>query len=494
MRGTESVVNISPNWFYQRFVNVVMQRCHPRCRKIGEGPEGCTHPWYRKEVEGSEMVAKGSTNRTVLGFTFMAPLLFPFVYGAALLWLPFQVIKLSHILPVLRTWMISAMYLLCACFPLYLLWRGHFDKEEFKLPKAVDVHISMFSSGIVTVACFLAGFRMTHAIQATACDCACQTHLQSLEKDPQYGKALSKVVEVLSDRADPWSNYPFFHRTSFNRTGSLSWTAWITLVIISVAFGFAPHVETAISHHERLFPTTDVEMWVLLFNINLGPTYAIFMYLSKFHKASMDYRRVVKSVRIFIYLGANDTDKHQGVLKTDYKETMIKCDSERKPLINADVQAFEKGTERRDEMRKLGLNMSTTTGKKNELDILKVTRVAINFSIPRGIIFYRRLRAWLITDMHNERAHINMYVNMSLLGAFLSSILLIGAVVYTNRDVKTVWEINFFNTLVRSVVPPLIVMSVYILWSAHYFADANKYLFDYYKCILLGWKTISMTR
>jgi len=67
-------------------------------------------------------------------------------------------------------------------------------------------------------------------------------------------------------------------------------------------------------------------------------------------------------------------------------------------------------------------------------------------------------------------------------------------VVYTNRDVKTVWEINFFNTLVRSVVPPLIVMSVYILWSAHYFADANKYLFDYYKCILLGWKTISMTR
>jgi len=33
------------------------------------------------------------------------------------------------------------------------------------------------------------------------------------------------------------------------------------------------------------------------------------------------------------------------------------------------------------------------------------------------------------------------------------------------------------------------VLSVYILWSLKYYADANKYLFDYYKCILVGWKS-----
>merc|ERR1719276_724737 len=98
----------------------------------------------------------------------------------------------------------------------------------------------------------------------------------------------------------------------------------------------------------------DVEMWVLLVTINLAPTCAIFVYLSEFRKAINDYRRVVKSLMIFIYLGANDTDKHQGALKSDYSDTMKKCDWERKSLGNPDAQAFATGTERTEEIRRLG--------------------------------------------------------------------------------------------------------------------------------------------
>lgn len=43
--------------------------------------------------------------------------------------------------------------------------------------------------------------------------------------------------------------------------------------------------------------------------------------------------------------------------------------------------------------------------------------------------------------------------------------------------------------LLKSLPLPIIVLSFYILWSLKYYADANDYLFDYYKCILMGWKS-----
>jgi len=265
------------------------------------------------------------------------------------------------------------------------------------------------------------------------------------------------------------------------------------LVIVSVACGIAPHMWTAIHHEESLFPTTgdvtmrDGEMWVLLVTINLAPTCAIFVYLSEFHKAINDYRRVVKSLMIFIYLGANDTDKHQGALKSDYRDTMKKCDSERQSLGYPDVQAFESGSERTLEMRKLGRQRHTSK-KKDELAILKVSRVAINFSTPKGIVFFRRFRAWLTTDMHNLRADIEMFVSMSLVVTIWSSIVFICGMLRINMHVETVGDISF-NPLFNSLPLPIIVLSVYILWALKYYADANKYLFDYYKCILVGWKS-----
>jgi len=264
------------------------------------------------------------------------------------------------------------------------------------------------------------------------------------------------------------------------------------LAIISVAYGIAPHLWTAI-HYNELLPTTgdvtmhDVEMWVLLVTINLAPTYAIFVYLSEFHKAIIDYRRVVKALIIFIYLGANDTDKHQGALKSDYTDTRKKCDSERKSLRNSDEQAFDTGTARTKEMRELGRQRHNSK-KKDELAILKVSRVAVNFSTPKGIVFFRRFRAWLTTDMHNQRADIEMFVSVSLVGTIWSSIVLICGMVRINIDVETVWDIHF-NPLLNSLPLPIIVQSVYILWSLKYYAEANKYLFDYYKCILVGWKS-----
>jgi len=285
---------------------------------------------------------------------------------------------------------------------------------------------------------------MTRAVYVTACKCECLTHLKRLEKDRQYGKALTKAVDVLSDPADPWSCYPFFQRTSFVETGPLSWTAWILLVIISLACGIAPHMWTVIQHDESLSPTTgddtmrDVETCVLLATITLAPTYAIFVYLSEFHKAKNNYRRVVKALMIFIYLGANDTDKHQGALKSDYRDTMKKCDSERKSLSNSVVQAFDTGTERIEEMRRLGRQRHNSM-EREELAILKVSRVAINFSAPKGIIFFRRFRAWSTTGMHNERADIEMFVSVSLVATIWSSIVLISGLVRINIDVETFW-------------------------------------------------------
>merc|ERR1719336_1978327 len=103
------------------------------------------------------------------------------------------------------------------------------------------------------------------------------------------------------------------------------------------------------------------------------------MYLKEFHLAMNDYRRVVKALTVFIYLGATDTDRNQGTLRSDYRDIMKQNDSKRKSLENQDVQALGDVTERVVRLRELGrelIQRRPSTDTANGTAFLEVSRVA----------------------------------------------------------------------------------------------------------------------
>jgi len=481
--------DFTADWVYARFVNRVMQSL-----------TDTTHPWYRTEVEGPELSRKGHAGKVVVCFTVLAPLLFPIVYGLMFFVLTvcccFSFVLLQrwqklkpHLraLSMLQTAVWSLFHCWRGVFPFYFLLSGRkyiCDMDTCYDHGTVKIYFSDFSVLAVAASSLAAGFRITRSILVSACDCACHSRQIVREQDPAFGPALKKTNEVLADPADPWSYFPIVIQCGYNDSDTLRVPLGrnVLLFLAALVACAAPHAWMTSHYNQPPFPSSDdYEAWIVLLTLVCVPTHELWLYFRDFYLAIKEYQGVVEQVLVFIYLGANHLEKNRPLLSQAFKTAISENDKARMSLTHLEgVKHFEDANER----FKLSRLIQEREFEKNkhladELALLKVYRVAVNLSTPDGVIFYRRLREWLTTDMLNERAEIEMFINMSTIVTLVGFMSLVWTWMSHQHQ---------FTSMSVCLPLPIFVLWVYILRSLNLCAFANEYLYDYYERILLGWK------
>jgi hypothetical protein len=202
-----------------------------------------------------------------------------------------------------------------------------------------------------------------------------------------------------------------------------------------------------------------------------APTVEARWFLKDFQLAIREYKNAVDELLVYNYLFCTRADKLRPVLRKGYYNTVIANDNFRiRQAETMKCQAFDRAWERCEAR-------ATYLQQKDELALLQRYQVAINLSLPEGVLLHRRLRDWICADISNERAEVEMFMN----GSFM---VLFGGVLFMGY----LWLQNFSLTSMGTVIIfDSFLLALHVLRAVNLCADANQYLFTGYQQCLLGW-------
>jgi len=510
---------LSAEWIFQRCVNWFMQ--------LVTKPE---KPWYHVQVDRGDAQQESTAYMVKWSAWLLSPLLIPIIFLGALVFLvplaPCTVSRLRQVrrvtleregdtterftgrvtddarhsyTAIVRTIFQCVWFLGLTTFPwVYILKFGDYACDVTPQCAEEDFHFSPMFVFTPIFATMISALRWTHNLDASSTSCAVYAQQIRYMSDPVYGPAMSQIINKLGDPKDELSYFPIYVRSEKDETDALPLKKRYRamLWIVSILCGILPHLWYVYAWDEPLVPTDEAAppQIAMLLTGFLASCWECHQYLTQFFIAIEELKDVTHELLIFISIGCKASSKARPTQWEAFRDVVLANDRYRKLHAEhfqaslservANAKSFaclNHGTERFNPSgvsTKALKNAGFEPGRySDELEKLHMYQVAFNFKRKEGVLLFRMMRKWIVTDILNERLEVEQFIMITLHFLLMGAFILFGS--FLGHKVTAI------DTVIALM---MVVLLSFILRAVEACAQANSYLFEGYERVLLDWQ------